>query len=118
MTRDILYLDDDQQGRELGRKFLEREGYNVNTHESPEEGINCYQGEPVVITDYIFEGEATGMDVAQALEDDAQVIIHTGYQQDFVERNAGTEIPEDTIFVLKGGGYQEVLEEVNQAIKD
>lgn len=118
MTKDILYLDDDTEARELGRTFLEQQGYDVHTHDSPEDGVDCYRGEPVVVTDYLFDGEATGMDVAQALEDDAQVIMYTGYQQDFVERDAGTEVPEDTIFVMKGGGYDELIEEVERAFDE
>ena len=116
---EVLYLEDDKQLRELGRTFLERQGYDdVHTHDSPEEGIDCYEGESVVVTDYAFEGEITGMDVAEALNGEAEVIIYTGYNQEFVETDAGTELPEGIKFLTKGGGFDELIKEVDQAIED
>jgi DNA-binding NtrC family response regulator len=119
MTEEILYLEDDKQLRELGRTFLERQGYDyVHTHDSLEEGIDCYEGESVVVTDYAFEGEITGMDVAEALNGEAEVIIYTGYNQEFVERDAGTELPEGIQFLTRGGEFNELIKEVEQAIED
>jgi DNA-binding NtrC family response regulator len=119
MTEEILYMEDDKQLRELGRTFLENEGFDVRTYDSPEEeGIDCYEGESVVVTDYAFEGEITGMDVAEALNGEAEVIIYTGHDQEFVERDAGIELPEGIKFLTKGGEFNELIKKVDQAIED
>jgi DNA-binding NtrC family response regulator len=117
MAEDILYLDDDPEMRELAKMYLgERKGYDVRTPESPEEGIDLHQDEKVVITEYPLGGQPKGMDIAEALENDAQVIIYTGYDQSEV-LDAGTELPENTQFLTKGGGFKEVFEKVEQAIE-
>jgi DNA-binding NtrC family response regulator len=117
MDADILYLDYDPEFRELAKMYLEREDFDVRTHGTPEEELDCYQGEPVVVTDYRLEGQITGVDVAEALGDEAHVIMYTGYEKDRVESEIGTELPENTQFLTKGGGFEEVVEKVKQAIE-
>ncbi len=116
MGADILYLDDDPEFRELAKMYLEKEDFDVRTYGFPIEELYCYQGEPVVVTDYRL-GQITGVDVAEALGDEAQVIMYTGYEQNRVESEIGTELPENTQFLTKGGGFKEVVEEVKQAIE-
>lgn len=108
---DILYIEDEEDIRELAELRLENEGYHVKTCETPEEGLEQYEGEPIVITDYLFNGEKTGVDVVAELESDAeQTALYTGYGQEFVERDSGTEIPGSTIHLVKGNGGQQLID--------
>lgn len=113
---DLLYVEDDQDSRELGVSFLENEGHDVTPATNPEEAIQTYEDEDIIITDYLFKGEETGLDIYDETQPEEGFILFTGYQRDFVETDAGRDIPDDIEVLTKGGGFQELIEEVENLV--
>lgn len=92
------------------------QGDQVTPYSSPEEALENYGNqEDLVITDYLFNNQLTGIDVAEQVE--TPTILYTGYQKEFVERDSQKELPENAEHLIKGSGYQELIEEVEKAMK-
>lgn len=112
---DVLYVEDDEQTRELGTEIIgAKVDAEVISAENPEQALELYNGEPVVITDYLFNDEMTGVDLLQELREPEQYVLFTGYDKAFVEREA--DIPEYTEFLTKGGGYDSLVQLVEEGL--
>jgi len=78
----ILIIDDDDQLRQMLRKFLEHEGYTVSEASSGEEGIVRFSELPadLIITDLVMPGKS-GIETAVAIKEeypDAKFILMSG----------------------------------------
>lgn len=109
----ILYVEDDQEQRTLGKEMLQLDGHTVDTAENPGQATEMYQENPydLVITDYLFNGDSTGLDLAEQL--DAEVMIYSGYNREFIERDFQGEKPEFG-FMQKGSGWGEIREIISE----
>ncbi len=81
----VLLVDDEETIRELGKKILERFGYNVILAEDGESAIKIYGDKcreiSLVIMDYVMPGMGGGKCVEEILKinPDAKIIIASGY---------------------------------------
>jgi PAS domain S-box-containing protein len=81
----ILYVDDEQPLAEMGRKILERLGYEVDVRGRPAEALAAFRAAPadydLVVTDLTMPG-MTGIELARQLlhiRPELPVILMTGY---------------------------------------
>jgi len=67
----ILIIDDDNQFREMLRRMLEKEGYDIKEASDGAKGISIYREEPtdIVITDLIMDGKE-GIETIRELRED------------------------------------------------
>ena len=93
-TERILFVDDEIMLIDIGKKMLERLGYNVDTRTSPLEALELFKAKPnhfdLVITDQTMPG-ITGDKFAQKLmqvRSNIPVILCTGYSQIIDEKKA------------------------------
>lgn len=82
----ILVIDDEEAVRAAVRRRLERDGYQIDTADSQEEGIKAIESQnppyDVVVTDMVMEDPDSGLAVLQsALGKDvfSEVIVLTAY---------------------------------------
>lgn len=82
----ILVIDDEEAVRAAVRRRLERDGYQIDTADSQEEGIKAIESQnppyDVVVTDMVMEDPDSGLAVLQsALGTDvfSEVIVLTAY---------------------------------------
>lgn len=95
---EVLFVDDDPDMTSLMKRVLEKEGYTVNTANGYEEALEQHNGEDIVVADYLFSREATGIDLINELEPE-ESFIYSGYDRDFIEREQS--IPNETVYVQK-----------------
>jgi len=81
----ILFVDDEDLLAELGKKLLERLGYQVTVHTKSFEALGTFQNQPydfdLVITDQTMPG-MTGLDMARRMlqiRHNIPIILCTGY---------------------------------------
>lgn len=94
-TERILLVDDEPSITRLGRKLLERRGYEVETRESGTEALDCFRRDPerfdLVVTDMAMPG-MRGDRLAEevmAIRPDVPVILATGYSSQISEEQVG-----------------------------
>ncbi len=85
LGNNILFIEDDRSGRQLGEFNLKKAGYTVDTAASGEEGLAKFDPEchAMVITDVRMPG-ISGMDVLKAVQEqapDIPVLVITAYAE-------------------------------------
>ena len=95
----ILYMDDDDNVRNVGRRFISFLGYEVTTAESGSQAVSLYKealdkGKPfhAVILDLTVKGDVGGkeaFDLILASDPGAKGIISSGYTDDPIMSNYG-----------------------------
>ena len=88
-TNRVLVIDDDVTVRDLMRRYLSREGFDVVTAGGGQEGLEfARELHPSVITLDVFMPDMDGWSVLQAIKQDAGAEPHTGHHDDDLGREA------------------------------
>lgn len=96
--RNILFVDDDEDLTSLMKITLEKDGHRVDTANSYDEALENYDGQDVLISDYLLKREPTGIDLSKEVEADKS-ILYSGYTREFIEREQ--DIPDNVKHIGK-----------------
>lgn len=96
---EVLFLEDDEEQRELGEKLLEmKTGTSIDPYGTIQEVENWDYD--LTVSDY------SGVDIDTVYENSDNVIVFTGFPEGDIE------MPEHARYVGKGGGYDELAKEI------
>jgi two-component system, cell cycle sensor histidine kinase and response regulator CckA len=118
----VLLADDEETIRNLGRRMLQRAGFEVLLAEDGQEALEKYRANQervcLVVLDLTMphmDGEACYRELRR-LRPDVKVILSSGYnEQDVVSRFAGKGLAG---FVQKPYTSEELLAKIHEAVKD
>lgn len=103
---EILVLDDEEETRELSEMMLENKvGEDIESAASVEE-IEDFVGYDVVVSDY------SGINTAEVYEEADEVVIFSGYAE------SDLDTPDEVDHVQKGAGYDELVETVEDKLRN
>ena len=118
----ILLVDDEPMIRKLGKRMLERQGYDVETRGSGADALSCFREDPdrfdLVVTDMTMPG-MRGDRLAQevmAIRPDTLVILTTGYSKQISKEEA--EELGIRAFVMKPFTRQELSRAVRHVLDE
>lgn len=102
--REILYLEDDKEQRELGKTYLETKlDREIDTKkEIGDTDLGQYK---VVISDY------RGINIDQVYKQAENTVVFTAHQESFID------IPEDVEYFKKGSSYDKLAETVEKHLE-
>lgn len=115
----ILIVDDDEAICQTMKEFVEMSGYQACTAYSAEEALQTMEDKPirVVITDIILPG-MDGLKLTAILRNkfDTDVIVMTGYSEDYAYEDAINEGASD--FIFKPVRLEELLLRLKRVLRE
>ena len=119
MKSKILIVDNDKSTRESLHEFIENAGYISSTASSADEALDLLKtnNQDVVITDIVMPG-MDGLELTGLIKEkyDTDVIVITGYREDYSYEDAITIGASDIIF--KPIRFEELLLRLKRVLKE
>lgn len=119
MKSKILIVDNDESTRESLHEFVESAGYISSTASSADEALDLLKtnNQDVVITDIIMPG-MNGLELTGLIKEkyDTDVIVITGYREDYSHEDAISMGASDIIF--KPIRFEELLLRLKRVLKE
>lgn len=121
----ILYVEDNEDLRQLGELRLEQEGHNVDTASSGEEALEILEqndyGYDAIASDFEME-ELTGADLLQQVRErgyEKPFWIYTNREQSHVDEDSDLQIgwtPCSEEYLSKSEGYGQLAENLTSCM--
>ncbi len=119
MSEHILIVDDDITVRDSMEEFLKLSGFTTRTAKNGENALKLLQTESidVVITDILMEG-MDGLELTDMIKQDfdADVIVITGYSEDYSYEEAISKGASD--FIFKPVRFEELLLRIKRVLRE